>query len=145
MRTPGRPPGNRGSARSLFTSDSTPGRPEATKAWPRCGRAEMPASWTGTSPPRTVQSWTSGRLPGSGARTSHVRGGPRHLDHCRAPLPGSPCHCDLGQLQLTHEQKDARLRPVEGAWSVMEKNLGNVALGTTGQPAIAMRHQLKRI
>jgi len=27
----------------------------------------------------------------------------------------------------------------------MEKNLGNVALGTTDQPAIAMRHQLKRI
>jgi hypothetical protein len=37
------------------------------------------------------------------------------------------------------------LNPVEGAWSVMKNSLGNLAPGTTGQLAAAMRHQLDRI
>ncbi len=37
------------------------------------------------------------------------------------------------------------LNPVEGAWSVMKKNLGNLAPGPTAQLAAAMRHQLDRI
>jgi hypothetical protein len=37
------------------------------------------------------------------------------------------------------------LNPVEGAWSVMKNSLGNLAAGTTGQLAAAMRHQLNRI
>jgi putative transposase len=37
------------------------------------------------------------------------------------------------------------LNPVEGAWSVMKNSLGNLAVGTTGQLAAAMRHQLDRI
>jgi hypothetical protein len=32
-----------------------------------------------------------------------------------------------------------------GAWSVMKKNLGNLAPGTTDQLAAAMRRQLDRI
>jgi len=32
-----------------------------------------------------------------------------------------------------------------GAWSVMKNSLGNLAPGTTGQLAAAMRHQLDRI
>ena len=36
-------------------------------------------------------------------------------------------------------------KPTEGAWSVMKNSLGNLALGTTGQLAAAMRHQLDRI
>jgi hypothetical protein len=37
------------------------------------------------------------------------------------------------------------LNPVEGAWSVMKNNLGNLTAGTTDQLAAAMRHQLDRI
>ena len=37
------------------------------------------------------------------------------------------------------------LNAVEGAWSVMKNGLGNLAAGTTGQLAAAMRHQLDRI
>jgi len=37
------------------------------------------------------------------------------------------------------------LNPVEGAWSVMKRNLANLTPGTTDQLAAAMRHQLDRI
>jgi hypothetical protein len=37
------------------------------------------------------------------------------------------------------------LNPVEGAWSVMKNNLGNLTAGTADQLAAAMRHQLDRI
>jgi putative transposase len=36
-------------------------------------------------------------------------------------------------------------KPTEGAWPVMKNGLGNLAAGTTGQLAAAMRYQLDRI
>ena len=68
----------------------------------------------------------------------------------RCTEPDSGRHVGVGCLYpwLTVIQLPAYapdLNPVEGAWSVMKNQPGNLAPGTTDQLAGAMRHQLDRI